>query len=533
MIMLKCRICGGELRLLKDKYTCVNCGADFSLNQIYENHEVCICNIENDESGVRTVASHLAAEIYTLLESHKIRTYYSRVATSDLWGERLQLANISAISSAKIILFVGTKSTEFEVLSDQYGQLLQNKVVVPVFRDMDARDFPKNISAIQGVDYSRIGAAQDLAKGVLNALGRGGEYDYVATSAKSRKAKSIWLWAGIGALIIIVATLALWIALTPKDSPGNENTTQVTTDVPEITETTDIPETTFSKEELYLAAKVLADEERYADAIAMHGEIAEYKDSQKQISLLYQKYAGYYTDDETENSLHFKVSNANVANIELTCYTQDGYVCKINVTVPLQATEGSFDFVDSENNSGNVSFLLTNDAIQLQIKTTEKAGELYFPDSENVFLLEEKTDSPMRTVTIEQLISLVKTRTLVSDLKRRGIETVAQGDDGEWETLNIYEMVNTDIVLLVSWDSEPHIYAIQFPDSLLTGTTYAEVNDVVKIDDVYFLPGGVYGGDEDCIGIFTKVSTNDGADLEYLDITEGLDRHFFGTELPY
>ncbi len=516
--MLKCRICGGELRLSNEKYTCLNCGADFSLKQIYENIDVCLCNIDSEENGGRTVASHLSAEIYTLLETHKIKTYYSRVAAADLFGEALECANISAISSARVIILVGTKPAEFEVLSNKYRQLFENKIVVPVFKGMDAKDLPKSISGVQGVDYSRVGASTDLAKGVLNALGRGDEYDYAVVSAKNRKLKLVLGLVIVSALVLVITIALAMIFLNPKDKTQNENKEQETTE--------DATETTLSAEDLYFAAKAFADGNQYADAIVAYGEIAEYKDSQKQINLLYQKYAGYYTDENTNIDAHLKVSSSNVANIEITYYTQDGRICQIGKTVLLSGTSGSFEFVDSENNSGNASFSLTNDEVQLQIKTTEKTAEIFFPDSEIIFPLTEKKDAPMRTVTIEQLISLVKTKTLISDLSRRIIETVVH--DGNWDTLNVYEVVNTDIILFASFGQEPHIYAIHVPVSFLEGTAYADIKDVAKIDDVFFLPGGIYGSDNSCVGIFTIISTNDGKDIEYWDVPNGLDRYFWG-----
>lgn len=533
--MLKCRICGGELQLSSERYTCLNCGADFSLKQIYENVDVCLCNVDSEENGRRTVASHLSAEIYTLLEAHSIKTYYSRVAAVDLFGEALERANISAISSARVIILVGTKPAEFEVLSNKYRQLFENKVVVPVFKEMDARDLPKGVNAVQGVDYSRIGASTDLVRGILNALGRGDEYDYLVVSAKNRKTKNVWLLVCFGVVALVIAAVIATIIFSQKDKRLNENTEQ---------ETADITETVLSTEDIYLSAKVLADAGQYADAIIAYSEVTEHKDSQKQINLLYQKYAGYYTNEETNVDLHLKVANTNITNIVLTYHTQDNYVCKIDVAIPLSNTTGSFEFLDSENNSGNASFLLTNYAVQLQIKTTEKTSEIFFPDSKIIFPLTEKKDAPMRTVTIEQLISLVKTKTLVSDLSRRGIEVIARGNDGEPGTLNIYDVVNTDIMLYATISEEPHIYAISVPTSILKGTAYNDIEIITKIDGVFVLPGGIYGAeglygekeaDISYVDIFTKTSTNDGEDIAYWEAYSdsdwrGLDWHFFGTE---
>ena len=520
--MLKCRICGGELRFLNEKYTCLNCGADFSLKQIYENIDVCLCNIDSEENGGRTVASHLSAEIYTLLETHKIKTYYSRVAAADLFGEALERANISAISSARVIILVGTKPAEFEVLSNKYRLLFENKIVVPVFKGMDAKYLPKSISGVQGVDYSRVGASTDLVKGVLNALDRGDEYDYATVSAKNRKLKLVLGLVIVSALVLVITIALAMIFLNPKDKTKNEIKEQETTE--------DATEATLSAEDLYFAAKAFADGNQYADAIAAYGEIAEYKDSQKQINLLYQKYAGYYTDENTNIDTHLKVTSSNVANIEITYYMQDGRICQIGKTVLLSGTSGSFEFVDSENNSGNASFSLTNDEVQLQIKTTEKTAEIFFPDSEIIFPLTEKKDAPMRKITLERLISLVKTRTLISDLDRRGIETTTLGPDSIWSTLNVYEIVNTDIFLFALWGQEPYIYAIQAPVDILEGTDLAGITEVTKADDVFFLPGGLYGTDSSCVGIFTKVSTNDGKDIVYWDVPNGLDGYFGGTD---
>ena len=525
--MLKCRTCGGELRLLNEKLTCLDCGSDYLLNQIYENVDVCLCDVEYEESGARTIASHLCAEIYTLLESHKIKTYYGRVSAAGLFGEEAECANISAISGARVVVLVGTKTAEFEALYTKYKQLFENKILVPVFKEMAAKDLPKGISAVQGIDYSRIGASADLAKGILNALGRTGEYDYAAVSSENKMRRCGRLCVCAGALIVGAAVLAAFILCAPKDNAPSEDAPH---DFEETAVASDASEPTLSAEDHYLAAKALADGKRYADAITAYEKLAEYKDSQRQINLLYQGYAGYYTHSEANVDLHFQVANTNVANMELTYYTQDGYVCRIPVNFPLSGTEKSLAFADSEKNSGSISLLLTNDAIQIQVETVEQSTEICFADSVITFTLTQKKDAPMRTVTLERLIGLVKTRTFISDLDRRGIDATTLGPDSVWSTLNVYEIVNTDICLFASWGQKPYIYAIQAPATILEGTDLAGITEATKVDDVFFLPGGLYGTDSACVGIFTKVSTNDGKDIEYWDVPNGLDGYFWGTD---
>lgn len=491
-MMLKCKVCGGELEFSNEKYTCLSCGASFSLTQIYENLEVCLCNIESEENGGRTVASHLAAEIYTLLEANKIKTYYSRVSSADLFGEDLERAYISAISSSRIIVLVGTKPAEFEALSSKYKPLFEGKIVVPVFKDMDAKNLPKNISATQGIDYSRIGASADLTKGILNALGRGDEYNYVVASAKGRKSKRIWLVLVIIALIVVIVAVAVIINIASKGG----NTEQ---------ETTTTSQTERSQEDIYLSAKALADEKKYADAITEFSKIVGYKDSQKQINLLKQKYAGYYTDDNSNIDFHLKITNTGTANIVLN-YTQNNLVCEIESVLLLNGTTCSFEFADSENNEGTVSVLLTNDGVEVQIKTNEKNSDIFFPDSNLVFSLGEKSDAPVREITLDWIISLVENKTLLSDLRRMGVELITEGDDGEPGDYygTHHQIANTDIIIITynvdvldldNWSSstvEEYVVAVIAPADIVSPEKIGSQGLAFSEDGIIYAPNA-YG----------------------------------------
>ena len=68
---------------------------------------------------------------------------------------------------------------------------------------MNPYDIPKNISAIQALDYNKIGSEIDLIKSILNALGRTSEADLLTANNKhtGKKKKKIVL------TIIVIAVV--------------------------------------------------------------------------------------------------------------------------------------------------------------------------------------------------------------------------------------------------------------------------------------------------------------------------------------
>ena len=130
---MNCNNCGGRLSFVNNVYRCDNCGATFSLQDIYEKVDVCICYQENDENGRRTKDSIISQDIYKKLEANKINAYYARISAGEITGNDLERATFSAVNAAKVIVIVGTTKNRFDATYHMYVEQHTGKIIIPVF----------------------------------------------------------------------------------------------------------------------------------------------------------------------------------------------------------------------------------------------------------------------------------------------------------------------------------------------------------------------------------------------------------------
>ncbi|MCC8152023.1 MAG: hypothetical protein LIO96_11380, partial [Lachnospiraceae bacterium] len=104
----------------------------------------------------------------------------------------------------------------------------------------------------------------------------------------------------------------------------------------------------------YNEAVACMEKGEYARAIELFYNLTGYKDSDRQLQILYERYAGCYKDDASGVTLHFQILGGNTANIDITSVV-DGKQIRITESSLCQATKATFDFNDSENNQGTLS----------------------------------------------------------------------------------------------------------------------------------------------------------------------------------
>lgn len=68
---MKCKICNGTLSIVDGICICTSCGNKSSLDDYFENIDVYICYIDNDENGRRTKDSIISQDIYRKFEAKK------------------------------------------------------------------------------------------------------------------------------------------------------------------------------------------------------------------------------------------------------------------------------------------------------------------------------------------------------------------------------------------------------------------------------------------------------------------------------
>ena len=485
--IMKCKKCGGELSLSNGNLICQNCGSIFPVSDYYENTDAFLCYTESDSAGRRTKDSLIAQEIYNKLESKHISTFYSRISASSLTGENLEKAIISAIISAKTIIVIGTQKEHFEELTEKYSEYFSGKIVIPVFSDMNPYDIPKNISSVQAMDYNRVGSDIDLVKALLNALNREDEIEK-AISPKSGGRKN--------ALLIIIPVIVVIFAMFGYLYFG----TQLFKKSADRTDNID------NELLLYNEAINNIESNEPASAIEKISKLKDYKDSNRQLQLLYEKYAGYYKNNESGLTIHLQVQNGCGASVEVIQLIGNKRI-RITESGQFQSTDLSLTFNDSENNKGTLQIKLKNDGFDVNISTDTKNSEINIGDTMLFFPLSEKSDKPFtEKVDRNTLIGFINDRTTQGELVRKGydvsFESPLYKDNGPAK----YKLKNTEIYFAIfNYDisktdeyygdantlvDDPIVFGISAPAEIIIPEYIGKENKPFADNDILFVPDG-------------------------------------------
>ena len=149
-----------------------------SISRNEKPYDVFICYKETDESGERTPDSVLAQEIYDALTSKGYKVFFSRISLEDKLGQQYEPYIFAALNSAKILLCVGTKYEYFHAVwvKNEWNRFLRlaakdkSKKIIPCYKDMDPYDLPDEFKGLQAQDLGKLGAIQDLTRGVEKLL---------------------------------------------------------------------------------------------------------------------------------------------------------------------------------------------------------------------------------------------------------------------------------------------------------------------------------------------------------------------------
>ncbi|MBM6679763.1 TIR domain-containing protein [Pseudoflavonifractor capillosus] len=144
-------------------------------------YDIFICYKETDESGERTVDSVLAQDVYDALTEKGYRVFFSRITLEDKLGTQYEPYIFAALNSAKIMLVFGTDYEYFNAVwvKNEWSRFLKlmaqdkSKHLIPCYKDVDAYDMPKEFQKLQGQDMGKVGAVQDLLRGIDKLLGKG------------------------------------------------------------------------------------------------------------------------------------------------------------------------------------------------------------------------------------------------------------------------------------------------------------------------------------------------------------------------
>lgn len=410
---MRCKICGGTLKLINGAYECENCHNRYEKISLYENIEVAICYVESDDFGRRTKDSIIAQEIYSRLEALNINAFYQRTSVENLSYEEIEIACTSAIDSAKILILLAGSKEHFSKLLAQNKELLTKKIIIPIYFDMNAYDMPSEISVYQAMNFDNVGAIEDLAKNILVSLGRNNELDYLERNKQAfSKKKKITLITCITLTIILVCS-AIYIVF---------GTSYV------------LPSKKYDK------AEQLITEQKYVETIEILDSLNDYKDSQNLLGNLYAQYGGYYHDNESNVGLHINTTGTSRADITITAVTPENIVLKIIESASITKNTINFEYNDSQNNQGTVVIEFQNNGIDLTISSDNEKSIF--------FALSEKSDQPItKEIDRATLLNWLETKISMSQIKALGYE-IEEYSLMERDGLNrLYQIKNTDIIL--------------------------------------------------------------------------------------
>ena len=143
-----------------------------------EPYDIFICYKETDESGDRTIDSVIAQDIYDRLIEKQYRVFFARISLEDKLGTAYEPYIFAALNSARIMLAIGTDYDYYNAVwvKNEWSRFLtlmakdKKKMLIPCYKNIDAYDIPKEFKHLQGQDMGKVGAMQDLLRGIEKIL---------------------------------------------------------------------------------------------------------------------------------------------------------------------------------------------------------------------------------------------------------------------------------------------------------------------------------------------------------------------------
>ena len=143
-------------------------------------YDIFICYKETDENGERTLDSVLAQDVYDALTDKGYRVFFSRITLEDKLGQEYEPYIFAALNSSKIMLAFGTDYEYFNAVwvKNEWSRFLKlmvkdkQKHLIPCYKGIDAYDMPKEFAKLQAQDLGKVGATQDLLRGIEKILPR-------------------------------------------------------------------------------------------------------------------------------------------------------------------------------------------------------------------------------------------------------------------------------------------------------------------------------------------------------------------------
>ena len=137
-------------------------------------YDVFICYKETDADKQRTPDSVMAQDIYDSLTDKGLKVFFSRITLEDKLGVDYEPYIFAALNSAKVMLVVATCPDHIEAVwvKNEWSRFAKlaatdkNKTLIPCYSGFDPAELPAALASRQAQDMDKLGAMQDLVRGV-------------------------------------------------------------------------------------------------------------------------------------------------------------------------------------------------------------------------------------------------------------------------------------------------------------------------------------------------------------------------------
>ena len=164
-----------------------------------EPYDIFICYKETADDGQRTIDSVIAQDVYDELIELGYRVFFSRVTLEDKLGQEYEPYIFAALNSAKVMLAFGTQYEYYNAVwvKNEWSRFLQlmeagqKKILIPCYKGIDAYDMPKEFAKLQAQDMGKVGAIQDLVRGIKKIIPKSEENSVIRQVVASTGKESI------------------------------------------------------------------------------------------------------------------------------------------------------------------------------------------------------------------------------------------------------------------------------------------------------------------------------------------------------
>lgn len=137
-------------------------------------YDIFISYKQSDSEGKRTVDSVLANDLYHQLTQEGYRVFFAEISLENKIGKDFEPYIFAALSSAKIMLVVGTNRDNINAVwvRNEWQRFLnqiedaEEKMLIPCIKDMNSYDLPEELAHMHIMDMNKIGFFSELLQGI-------------------------------------------------------------------------------------------------------------------------------------------------------------------------------------------------------------------------------------------------------------------------------------------------------------------------------------------------------------------------------